>query len=112
MLKSILQDPLVVADNYDITELDSGDSSDDEDCPKKTVPMWAAPSNLHRIMAEQECLATQRTVERIFPPEELLLTPDLSKIFHRTKKRFFKRTSSAQWTSPILKKSRPVNNKL
>lgn len=100
-----------VADNYDIAELSSEDSSDDEDCPKKTVPMWAAPMNLNSIISEQEHLVSRDDefdVDKIFPPNELLQPPKLEKIFRRAKRRFFKRTSSAQWTSPMLKKTRPL----
>ncbi|XP_019864046.1 PREDICTED: inner centromere protein A-like [Amphimedon queenslandica] len=101
------QDPLLVADNnYDIAELSSDDSSDDEDCPKKTVPMWAAPMNLNRIISEQE--RTDHDIDSIFPPTDLLQSPNLGKIFGFSKRRFLKRTSSAQWTSPMLKKTRPL----
>lgn len=104
-----MQDPLRVADNYDIGDLNELDSSDDEDCPKKVVPVWAAPSNLHKIVTEQEYhLSHNRDfdIEKVFPPEELLNSPDLDKIFRHRKKKFYKRTSSAQWSSPILKRTR------
>jgi inner centromere protein len=103
-------DPLNVADSYDIAGLHSSDSSDDEDCPKKVVPMWAAPTNLNKLLAEQEYRVSHDrnfNVENIFPPDQLLITPQLERIFRIRSKRFNKRTSSAQWSSPILKKPRP-----
>lgn len=75
--------------------------------------MWAAPANLNRLLSEQELVISHDNdfdVEKIFPPDELLQMPDLQRIFRRSKKRFFKRTSSAQWTSPMLKKSRPLTD--
>ena len=98
-----------VADDYGINELQSSDSSDDEDCPKKAVPMWAVPQNINKTVAEQEYRLLRDKdfdVDQLFPPEELLVMPDLDRIFrHHKKKRFYKRTSSAQWNSPILKKN-------
>lgn len=92
------------ADNYNIDELASDESSDDEDDPKKAVPMWAAPINLLETIKKQETDDALSTANDVFPPEELLQSPNLAKIFPQIKRRFFKRTSSAQWSSPMLKK--------
>ena len=76
--------------------------------------MWANPTYLSHHMQQQESYLNHNkiTVENIFPPEELLQSPNLMKIFRHPKRRFFKRTSSAHWTSPILKRSRhsPVSD--
>ncbi len=64
--------------------------------------MWAAPENLFRALQQQE--SGKISVDDIFPPEELLQPPNLEKIFPKVRRRFFKRTSSTQWTSPMLKK--------
>ena len=105
------KDPLVASDNYDIHNLNSEDESEDEDCPSKPVPQWAAHNNIKQVMKEQEYFVNHGLldVEKIFSPEELLLEPELANIFGHVKRRFFKRTSSACWTSPMLKKSKKAN---
>ena len=100
------QNPLAVADDYGLSDLESDQSTDDEDAPKKAVPLWAASENISKAMRIQN----DDTAQSIFPPEELLKSPDLAKIFPKLRKRFFKRTSSAQWTSPMLK-SKYTNHK-
>ena len=156
--------------NYDIANLSSGDSTDDEDCPKKSVsfcfsfvyfsfvgtcawlysvfsvcvlsphslslslflcnslclsflcliflsffqkvPKWAASASVFQLMREQEKNLESRrvNVDGIFPPEQLLCEPDLARIFKEKRRRFFKRSSSAHWVSPILKKPRLSND--
>ena len=92
-------------DNYNISDLSSDDSTDDESCPKKKVPKWAASTSVNRVMSDQERHVVQHPEisERIFPPEELLLNPDLSNMFNKKRKRFYVRSSSAHWTSPLIK---------
>ena len=94
--------PLVVQDTSYISyglDLDSDDSTDDECEPSKAVPMWAQGINLKRQLMQQ--FYTDVDPELIFinamPP------CSLEKIFQKRKERYFKRTSSAHWTSPILK---------
>ena len=92
-------------DNYYISDLSSDDSTDDESCPKKRVPKWAASTSVNRVMSDQESRVKQNPEisDRIFPPEELLLHPDLSNVFNKKRKRFYVRSSSAHWTSPLIK---------
>ena len=92
-------------DNYNISDLSSDDSTDDESCPKKKVPKWAASTSVNRVMSDQERHVVQHPEisDRIFPPEELLLNPDLSNMFNKKRKRFYVRSSSAHWTSPLIK---------
>ncbi|KAK2713678.1 axoneme-associated protein mst101(2)-like isoform X2 [Artemia franciscana] len=86
-------------DNYGIDDLDSGDETDDDTRPKKTVPEWAKGRKLKEQLLKQSLSAPD--LKSVFPPEELLiLPPDLSKIFPVAKKRFHKRTSSAIWDTP------------
>ena len=105
--------PLDEADsNYNISDLSSDDSTDDESCPKKKVPKWAASGAVNRVMSDQES-RVQRHPEipdHIFTPEELLVAPDLSNMFKKKRKRFFVRSSSAHWTSPLIKRSRPTTS--
>ena len=69
------QDPLLVTyKNYDIDDLSSEDSTDDESCPKKLIPLWARPSVLNEVMLAQEEGVNCKSVDidKIFPPEQLL----------------------------------------
>ena len=102
----IQDDPLY--DNYDIEGLRSDDSTDDDECPRKQIPAWAQPQFLNTWVQNQEEEVRRNMIDvtQVFPPEELLREPDLARIFRKKRKRFFDRTSSAHWTSPMLKKSR------
>lgn len=107
-------------DNYDIADMRSDDSTDDDSRPKKVIPSWAR-SKLHfRLSSLQTvCLNLSRfpsgvnlkvalaeqakgliDVEKIFPPAVLLVDPNLNAIFKLKRARFNKRTSSAVWKTP------------
>ena len=103
-----VQDDPLLYDNYDIGNLNSEDSTDDDECPRKQIPTWAQSQFLNTWIQSQEEEMGRNMIDiaRLFPPEELLREPDLARIFRKKRKRFFDRTSSAQWTSPMLKKSR------
>ena len=92
--------------NYDIQDLSSGDSTDEEDRPKKPIPVWANPSHLKPIVQQQEERVSDRRLDPcdIFPPNELLKDVDLARIFKHKRRRFYHRSSSARWDSPILVK--------
>ena len=85
-------------DNYDIRDLASDDTTDDEDDPKKKIPAWARTSALRVALINQNY--NPPDLDDIF---DLIVSPDLREMF--TKHRPWKRTSSALWTSPILKPS-------
>lgn len=92
--------------NYDIDNLSCGDSTDEEDCPKKPIPSWATTSKLRTIMVLQEEHVYNGSLDfsDVFPPKELLMEVDLARIFKMKRKRFYHRSSSAQWDSPVLLK--------
>ncbi|XP_047483678.1 inner centromere protein A-like isoform X2 [Penaeus chinensis] len=92
---------LANANNYDIGDIKSDDSTDDESAPKKRIPAWAQGSQLKLSLINQEY--NPPAMDGIFPPEELLTMPDLSQIFSIQRRRFFKRTSSAIWNTPPSK---------
>ena len=85
-------------DNYDIADLNSDCSTDDEESPKKKIPGWAQGSKLSSALINQEYYPPN--VDAMFPSRVLLQMPNLSEIFPIQRKRFFKRTSSAIWDTP------------
>ncbi|XP_068004670.1 inner centromere protein-like [Melanerpes formicivorus] len=82
------------ANNYGM-DLNSDDSTDDENDPRKPVPAWAEGSQLNQAVVHQYYHPVD--VDQIFG---LILSPRLEDIFGKSKPRYFKRTSSAVWTSP------------
>ena len=85
-------------------DLQSDDSTDEEDDPRKPIPLWAQDNNLMPTIERQEerpLNASMAVFSRDADPV------NLGRIFKTKKQRFFKRTSSAQWSSPPTKK---VNN--
>ncbi|XP_038072477.1 inner centromere protein A-like isoform X2 [Patiria miniata] len=87
------------SENYNIDDLDSGDSTDEDDHPKKTIPSWAQGAGLKAGLIKQY-YHPPPNLETLFGP---LLPPDLTIIFAKKKPRYMKRTSSAVWDSPLLK---------
>ncbi|XP_013400395.1 inner centromere protein A [Lingula anatina] len=85
-------------DNYDINDLKSDESTDDEDQPRKRIPAWAQGAPLKAALINQHYHPPN--MEDMFPVIE---PPDLNAMFAKKKQRFNKRTSSAIWDSPLLK---------
>ncbi|CAL1546552.1 unnamed protein product [Lymnaea stagnalis] len=88
-------------ESYDIADKNSDDSTDDEDAPRKTIPKWCLGicENIMKAIMIQE--SSQVDPDIIFQANRIV-PPDLRLIFPR-KKKFKERTSSALWTSPVLK---------
>ncbi|VDM48112.1 unnamed protein product [Toxocara canis] len=84
-------------DNYNIEDLSSGDETDDEDQPRKAIPLWARPENLRRVLREQR-MHPPIDVDAFFGP---VVVPDLKGLFPSSKTRYRQRTSSANWSSPL-----------
>lgn len=85
-------------DNYNIEDLQSGDDTDEEDRPRKEVPLWARSHMLHKYI--------RRQAHKTWEPDHIfgeLEDVDMYKVFPVHKKYFKKRTSSAIWTSPVAK---------
>ncbi|NXI92650.1 INCE protein, partial [Psophia crepitans] len=76
-------------------DLNSDDSTDDENEPRKPVPAWADGSQLNQAILHQYYHPVN--VDQLFG---LIPSPKLEDIFGKSKPRYFKRTSSAVWHSP------------
>ncbi|KAF1437662.1 Inner centromere protein, partial [Spheniscus demersus] len=86
--------PKVNENNYGM-DLNSDDSTDDENEPRKPVPAWADGSQLNQAILHQYYHPVN--VDQLFG---LIPSPKLEDIFGKSKPRYFKRTSSAVWHSP------------
>ena len=84
-------------ENYGLDDLHSDDSTDEEDEPRKPIPSWAHEKNLEATIAVQEDRPLNASMA-VFSGGSYPV--DLGKIFKRKRQRFFKRTSSAHWSSP------------
>merc|ERR1712119_165962 len=82
-------------ENYGLDDLSSDEDTDDEDCPRKEVPKWAEGTQLRTALLKQCYMGPD--LDMLFFTMEM---PDLSAMFAQQRKRFFKRTSSAQWDKP------------
>ncbi|NXL99482.1 INCE protein, partial [Tyrannus savana] len=76
-------------------DLNSDDSTDDENDPRKPVPAWADGAQLHQAILHQYYHPVD--VDALFGA---IASPKLEDIFYKSKPRYFKRTSSAVWHSP------------
>ncbi|NXE56376.1 INCE protein, partial [Casuarius casuarius] len=88
------ESPKVNENNYGM-DLNSDDSTDDENEPRKPVPAWADGSQLNQAILHQYYHPVN--VDQLFG---LIASPKLEDIFGKNKPRYFKRTSSAVWHSP------------
>ncbi|XP_029952203.1 inner centromere protein A [Salarias fasciatus] len=83
------------AENYGMDQ-NSDDSTDDESAPRNRIPSWAQGVSLQRAVMKQ-----------YFNPPDLdtvfgeVMPIKLEDIFYKKKPRYFKRTSSAVWHSPL-----------
>ncbi|XP_074951438.1 inner centromere protein-like isoform X2 [Phalacrocorax aristotelis] len=91
--------PQVNINNYGM-DLNSDDSTDDENDPRKPVPAWADGYQLNQAILHQYYHPVN--VDQLFG---LIPSPKLEDIFGKSKPRYFKRTSSAVWHSPPGTKS-------
>merc|ERR1719319_334483 len=87
--------PLENAGDYGIDDLESEGSTDNEDAPRKEVPKWAEGALLRTALLKQCYMCPD--LDALFDTIDM---PDLSTMFEHQRKRFYKRTSSAQWETP------------
>ncbi|XP_030307371.1 inner centromere protein [Calypte anna] len=86
--------PIINPNNYGM-DLNSDDSTDDESHPRKPIPAWATGHLLIQAVARQ--YHKPPNVDALFG---VIPSPKLEDIFYKSKPRYFKRTSSAVWSSP------------
>ncbi len=85
-----------VKEDYDIKDLKYEDETDDEERPKKPIPIWARDQNIYQTSAIQSLKYINFT--NLFKScchEEI----NLEKVFIIKKKNFNQRSSSADWKS-------------
>jgi hypothetical protein len=93
-----LQTPrLKDVNNYDVSDLASGDETDDEDEPSKPVPDWAKEPELSKKAIEQamNCINYTKMFRETSKAEI-----NLEDIFKFKRRKFTERSSSANWTTP------------
>ncbi|NXG60764.1 INCE protein, partial [Hemiprocne comata] len=88
--------PIINTNNYGM-DLNSDDSTDDESQPRKPIPAWATGIQLSQAVVRQYC--NPPNVDAVFG---VIPSPRLEDIFYKSKPRYFKRTSSAVWSSPPI----------
>uniref|UniRef100_A0A8R1Y0W7 INCENP_ARK-bind domain-containing protein n=1 Tax=Onchocerca volvulus TaxID=6282 RepID=A0A8R1Y0W7_ONCVO len=86
-----------IGNNYDVESISSNDETDDEENPRKPIPFWAQGERLQNALWKQ-VVQPPIDPDAYFGP---VRTPMLNKIFARNRTRYTKRTSSAQWSSPM-----------
>ncbi|NXW51794.1 INCE protein, partial [Nyctiprogne leucopyga] len=86
--------PTINPNNYGL-DLNSDDSTDDESQPRKPIPAWATGTQLSQAVIHQ--YYNPPNIDALFG---VIASPKLEDIFYKSKPRYFKRTSSAVWSSP------------
>lgn len=84
-------------DNYDVSNLGSGDDTDDDEEPSKPIPSWAVQQNLVQKVKQQNFSMVNFT--RLFRSASQAEI-NLEQIFKTRRKKFTERSSSANWTCP------------
>ena len=84
-------------ENYDLSDLNSEDSTDDDEEPSKPIPAWARDSQLRRT-AEKQCVSLLNYTKLFRASSQAEIV--LEDIFKTRRKKFTERTSSANWTCP------------
>ena len=84
-------------DNYDVSELQSGDETDDEEEPSKPLPMWAKePFLMDKAKAQNTKMINFTRLFKGASKYEV----NLEDIFKTKRKKFTERSSSAIWETP------------
>merc|ERR1712173_22588 len=84
---------LIDKDNYNIDDLRSDEDTDDDECPRKKIPLWATGREQKKALLAQHY--NPPDVNLIFEVQEA--TPNLEEIFGSSKRNYTKRTSSMNW---------------
>ncbi|VDN01319.1 unnamed protein product [Thelazia callipaeda] len=94
---SVVESTNVIGNNYNIDDLSSNDETDDEDNPRKPIPLWAMGDQLRNALQEQFS-NSQINPDVVFGT---IQPPILKEIFGKNYAGPNKRTSSAKWSSPL-----------
>ncbi|XP_054683917.1 inner centromere protein isoform X2 [Grus americana] len=94
--------PTINPNNYGM-DLNSDDSTDDESQPRKPIPAWATGNQLSQAVIRQ--YYNPPNIDTLFG---VIASPKLEDIFYKSKPRYFKRTSSAVWSSPPFSGAKSV----
>ena len=86
--------PLADQNNYGLEDLQSDEDTDDEENPRKEIPRWAEGSDLRTALLKQTYMCPD--LDKLF---DVIVNPNLADMFSIKRKRFDKRTSSADWDS-------------
>ncbi|XP_075611816.1 inner centromere protein isoform X2 [Balearica regulorum gibbericeps] len=97
-----LKPPTINPNNYGM-DLNSDDSTDDESQPRKPIPAWATGNQLSQAVIRQ--YYNPPNIDTLFG---VIASPKLEDIFYKSKPRYFKRTSSAVWSSPPFSGAKSV----
>lgn len=84
-------------DNYDVSDIRSGDDTDDDEEPSKPIPAWAKEPLLGQ-KAQDQCLKGINFT-RLFK-SACNTEINLEMIFKSKRRKFVERSSSANWTTP------------
>ncbi|CAF0748831.1 unnamed protein product [Brachionus calyciflorus] len=93
-------------DDYDVDDLRSGDETDDEDEPSKPIPEWAKMENIQaRVQAQSRNMVNFTKLFKASTNDDI----NLDQIFKIKKKKFYQRSSSAEWRSPTVWRTNGLN---
>lgn len=93
-------------ENYDVSDLKSGDDTDDDEAPSKPIPDWAREPYLNKKAQIQSSQMVNFT--KLFKSASKAEI-NLEQIFRIKRKKFIERSSSANWTTPPIWSGNGIN---
>jgi hypothetical protein len=93
-------------ENYDISDLNSEDETDDEEEPSKPIPAWAKdPILINTAISQNHRMINFTKLFKASSQNEI----DLHAIFKIKRKKFDERSSSANWSTPPIWLTNGIN---
>jgi inner centromere protein len=93
-------------EDYNISDLNSEDETDDEEEPSKPIPLWARNPNLLEKAQKQSIQKINFTKLFKAASRDEIVLEDIFKI---KRKNFYERSSSAIWNSPPVWRTNGLN---